>query len=66
MKERKKKYRERDGIGEKMKERKKKNRSETEIEETFTSKDQVLPWLKQDFLKQILPWLKQVPLNNNF
>ena len=49
-----------------MKERKKKNCSETEIEETFTFEDQVLPWLKQDFLKQILPWLKQVPLHNNF
>ena len=66
MKERKKKYRERDGIWEKMKERKKKNFSETEIEETFTSEDEVLPWLKQDFLKQALPWLKQVPLHNNF
>ena len=65
-KERKKKYRERDGIWEKMKERKKKNCSEIEIEETFTSEDQVLPWLKQDFLKQVLPWLKQVPLHNNF
>ena len=49
-----------------MKERKKKNFSETEIEETFTSEDEVLPWLKQDFLKQVLPWLKQVPLHNNF
>ena len=66
MKERKKKYSERDGIWEKMKERKKKNCSETEIEETFTSEDQVLPWLKQDFLKQVLPLLKQVPLHNNF
>ena len=52
MKERKKKYRERDGIWEKMKERKKKKDSETERERNIYHWRQVLPWLKQDFLKQ--------------
>ena len=52
MKERKKKYRERDGIWEKMKERKKKKDSETERERNIYHWRQVLPSLKQDFLKQ--------------
>ena len=51
-KERKKKYRERDGIWEKMKERKKKKDSETERERNIYHWRQVLPSLKQDFLKQ--------------
>ena len=41
-KERKKKYRERDGIWEKMKERKKKKKVVKLREETFTTEDQVL------------------------
>ena len=42
-----------------MKERKKKKCSEIEREETFTIEDQVLPWLKQDFLKQEISSLTQ-------
>ena len=47
------------------KERKKKKSSETEREETFTTEDQVLPWLKQDFLKQETSSLTQQFLKSN-
>ena len=48
-----------------MKERKKKKCSEIEREETFTIEYQVLPWLKQDFLKQETSSLTQQFLKSN-
>ena len=43
-----------------MKERKKKKKKVVKLrEETFTTEDQVLPWLKQDFLKQEISSLTQ-------
>ena len=41
------------------KERKKKKKVVKLREETFTTEDQVLPWLKQDFLKQEISSLTQ-------
>ena len=47
------------------KERKKKKKVVKLREETFTTEDQVLPWLKQDFLKQEISSLTQQFLKSN-
>ena len=53
------------GFERKWRKERKKRCSEIEREETFTIEDQVLPWLKQDFLKQETISLTQQFLKSN-